>query len=591
MEAPEQQTPSAPQFSERIQQYRREIEALVKQGGEQPQFEFKRMAFVDREHLDDRLDFIKFIQAVANAEISTERCIVIGADPKEKKFYPVTNGDDFDRAKLSAIISAYLYPTPQFESFSLETDAKEGFVVLVLSHDQPRPIVVVKEGRTEQGKNRLDLGDIWIKKDTGIIKATRDQLDAVYRDRMEEQTEDRARKRVKHLLEENLIQASPAPPASTILPNAELLFGPRQDLANYFAHLIASDDLTRFVMLIELVRETLVDGWDTVEGPEEAFYDPNPGVFSNNLNEFYKNRFSPVLDSIVECGILGIKNSVQISWIVRIVDLIVDAFNVCGDFKNRLGGLNRIGNVAFYKWRPAFDCFLGVRVLAIYAVFRERLPYLETILPRIVKIVSPDPYFRTDKTALVLWPFDKLPIGMELGNGRAEFFWKDRLSASWGRYFHTASRFLDASYQFEFLLEFNSFLGTNSQQDTKFSTWLQEYLGSGVRFFYTPDLYSQDLHATVPMAERIYDLLYAGLDFPLYLVFDPKIVNQSFAGLDKPRRLEIYGDFLYGLKSWQSSYLWERFQRMGFMWDWEGRLKKIADPAAQRGKLRRRGGV
>jgi hypothetical protein len=43
MEAPEQQEPSAPQFSGRIQQYRREIEALVKQGGEQPEYEFKRM--------------------------------------------------------------------------------------------------------------------------------------------------------------------------------------------------------------------------------------------------------------------------------------------------------------------------------------------------------------------------------------------------------------------------------------------------------------------------------------------------------------------------------------------------------------------
>jgi hypothetical protein len=590
MAVPEQE-PSAPQFSERIQKYRREIEALVKQGGEQPQYEFKRTVFVDREHLDDRLDFIKFIQAVANAEISTERCIVIGADPKEKKFYPLSNADDFDRAKLSAIISAYLYPTPQFESFSLETDAKEVFVILVLNHDQPRPIVVVKEGRTENGKNRLDLGDVWIKKDTGTIRATRDQLDLIYRERMEVETEDRARKRFKHFLDENLIQPSSAPLVSPILPNAELLVGPRQDLANYFAQLIANDDLTRFVMLVELARETLVEGWDAVEGPQEAFYAPNPIGFLNKLNDFYKNRFSPVLDSVVECGILGIKNSVRTDWIINIVDLFVETFNTCGDFKNRLGGSNRTGNVAFYAWRPAFDCFLAVRAMAIYTVLRSRLPYLETILPKLVKVVSSDLYSETYKTAVVLWPFINLPIGTELRNGRAQFFWKDRISGSWGRHFHSASKFLDASCQFEFLLEFNSFLGTNSQQDPKFGTWLQQYLGSGVRFHYLPDLYSQDLHATVPMAERIYDLLSAGSDFPSYLVFDPKIVNQAFSGLDKSKRLEIYGDFLYGLKSWQSTYLWEGFQRMGFMWDWEGRLKQIADPAAQRAKLRRRGGV
>jgi hypothetical protein len=95
-------------LSERIERHRREIEYLVRQGGEQPQYEFKRAVSLNRDNLDDRLDFVKLLQAVANAEIATEHCIVIGADPTEKKFCAVTNTEEFDPANLSKILSAYL---------------------------------------------------------------------------------------------------------------------------------------------------------------------------------------------------------------------------------------------------------------------------------------------------------------------------------------------------------------------------------------------------------------------------------------------------------------------------------------------------
>jgi len=74
------------QLSERIQKYRAEVQSLVQQGGEQPRFEFKRTTSLKREHLEERFSFIKLLQGLANAEIDGDRCIVIGADPKEKKF-------------------------------------------------------------------------------------------------------------------------------------------------------------------------------------------------------------------------------------------------------------------------------------------------------------------------------------------------------------------------------------------------------------------------------------------------------------------------------------------------------------------------
>jgi len=50
-------------------------------GGEQPEYEFKRSESISREAGKDRYDFIKFIQGVANSDIPVEKCIIVGADP------------------------------------------------------------------------------------------------------------------------------------------------------------------------------------------------------------------------------------------------------------------------------------------------------------------------------------------------------------------------------------------------------------------------------------------------------------------------------------------------------------------------------
>jgi hypothetical protein len=191
-------------LSVRIEEFRREIQTLVIQGVEHPRFEFKRSCSIVRENLEDRLDFIKLVQGVANADVTGERCIVIGADPKEKKWFTVSNGDEFDGATVSSVIAKYLDPVPRFQVFNnLQTDDGQPFVLFVLDADQPRPIVVKTEGPIPKssGKVGLQIGQIWIKRDTGLQLATRSDLDAMYRLRMEEEAEDRARKRFKHFSE------------------------------------------------------------------------------------------------------------------------------------------------------------------------------------------------------------------------------------------------------------------------------------------------------------------------------------------------------------------------------------------------------
>src|SRR5215469_16765346 len=135
-------------------------------------------------------------------EVLDERFIVIGADPTERMFYPVLNAAEFDPALVAPILAKYFDPLPQLEIFNnLQTDEGEPIVLVILSAVQPRPIMVKTEGQRRDGKVRLQVGDIWVKKATALQPASRADLDAMYRQRMEEEAEDRARKRFKHFTE------------------------------------------------------------------------------------------------------------------------------------------------------------------------------------------------------------------------------------------------------------------------------------------------------------------------------------------------------------------------------------------------------
>jgi hypothetical protein len=529
---------------------------------------------------DDRLDFIKLLQGIGNAEIAGERCVVIGADPKEKKFYPVTNVAELDAAKLSQVLNAYIDPAPRVEVFALETDDGVPFVLLVIEANPQRPILITKQGHTEAGKVRLEPGKVWIKKNTGLVRATRADLDLMYSVRIEEEAEDRARKRLRHLLE---ISPTPQPSqASTSrAPISALLVGPKNDLRSFADDLIAAGDLRRFRMLLELARGPLIDGWDNLSvrgGTSPA----DITQFAAGVSGFFRDEFLPSVQSVVELGLLIIKYEADESWFTGVIDVLVDAFDASK-------GLNwlKSGHViqqpdSLRWWRPALEIYAAIRTVAIYAIARKRLSFLGSILPRTVTPISIDDR-SASKTPIVFWPFLGLQFEAgELDGGRAPFFWKERVASAWGKYFGTVTKFLESSSQLELLLEFNSYLATNTLNDTKLKQWLALNV-EDISFFYFPDLYGQDLQATVPMAERIYDILSSSDPrFPRHLAVDVRIFDQLFGEIEPRQRLEIYAGFLYYLKTWQSTTMFQQFRRFPFTYNWQGRLQKIVAEYDQR---------
>jgi hypothetical protein len=576
---------AGPRLSGQIETHRKEAQSLLNQGGEQAQYEFKRSVALGRDNLDDRLDFVKFVQAVANAELKTDRCIVIGGDPREKKFFPVTNLEEFDAANLSKILGSYLDPLPLFQSYRLTTEQGIPFVLIVLEQNQPRPIVVIRQGHTERGKARLEEGDIWVKKNTNTVRAKKADIDLMYKQRSEEEAEGRARQRVAHFIELDSLSRSPTATKTTSIPTFSILVGPRNEFRTFIAELIGTNDRLRFNILLELCRETIVEAWDNVDVPGTM---SDVEQFFKGLDDLHANQYLPALDSLIDAGLLIIKHNADPKWLEAVTDLLVESFDACHRlvrFQMYSGG--KQDKFPSHWWRPSLELYIGIRAIASYAVLRKRLLFLGAILPHIVVRVTVNRMYSNLKTPIVFWPFAALPfVAGELAEGRAQYFWGERVASSWGTYFGTLSKFVESSSQLELLLEFNSYLGTNQIQNPQLQDWVRNKNEAGITFEYAPDLYAQDLQATVPMAESLYDILGSGDVFPAFLTVDPQLPLVAFGNLKGVQRLELYGGFLHRLKAWQSQYRHQAFHAFGFMWNWEGRLKACAQVFADREKAK-----
>jgi hypothetical protein len=565
---PDGKETSPPELSERLKNCLTEIQSLIKQGVEHSHYEFKRSTSLSRDNFDDRLDFIKLIQGVANAESSQERYIVVGADPADQQFYPVTNAAEFDQARVTPILEKYLDPVPNIEIFNnLHTDSGDPLIVIIFNAVQNRPIVIKTEAKKQDGKTRLQVGDIWIKRGTGLQLITRADLDLMYRQRMEEESEDRARKRFKHFTEISAPRTSGMPPSR--IPVRELLVGPATDFQGFVNELIADSDEARFSMLIELIRESLVEGWN-----KQDIQQPFPQDLKSSasaLGDFFRDEYLPALQSLVSACLTIIKHNGKQEWIVSAVQMLTEAFEESRDLRRLKSEYYGQLTGTLQWWRPAFEIFIAFRCVAIYAVMRDRPRFLAPILQCRVVPIRID-HSASDKAPILFWPLpSNMFTGGELMQGRSAFFWTERISASWGAYFGTYEKYIAAACQLELLLEFNSYLG-NSVNESELKKWLDANAGD-LNFYYVPDLFSNSLELTVPMAERCYDVVAAQeRSSPSQYEITPFLFAAVFGSKNLDQRQIIYGGFLDKTKAWQSQTMMQQFQRFPFMFTWQDRL-------------------
>jgi len=555
-----------PSLSQRFDDYGQVVQDLVLHGIEHPSCELKRAVIVDRGTID-RLDFLKLIQGQANSHHKGERLIVIGADQKEKKFFHVENAAEFDPARLSPIFAKYFSPEPLYDIFTMTAEGGETYILIVLGANQPRPILIVTQGDAE-GKSYLRPGDIWIKHNTGLRNATKADLDLMYELRIEQEAEKRARQRFEHFKEE--LGPALLSQAVTATPVPELLVGSRERLARFAQAMMSNGEETRFQMLLEMARESLVVRWAPI-----LVGSKNPHSVSEEAKtevaEFYKNEFMPTSQSVVDLGMLLVKYAGRLEWLSSVVDLLIEAFETSGSI-DRLHAINEAGSLEVPYARPAFEIYLGVRTIAIYTVSRNRLGYLKELLPRYVNAVELQRY-TTSLCPILFWPFAgdlNLP---DVTGGRNENHWSEGVGKTWGEYFQSREHYLAAAAELELALEFNSYLIVRSKQPLV-EAFRSQFPGKYLA--YMPDFWRSRLAPAVPMAEVILDSLKAKGSFPSELAVEPLLTDAVFKAMSEVERVSFLGEVLDELHKWQGQVAMSR-GAFGYQFSWPGHLKDAVE--------------
>ena len=385
-------------LAQRFDTFVQTVEGIVLRGIEHPTCELKRTVTLSKDDLTDRLDFVKLIQGLANSHARTECLIVIGADQKEKKFFEVSNAEDFDPAKISSILAKYLSPEPEYEVFNdVHASTGERYVLIVLNRVQPRPIMTVVDGQTDK-KVHFRPGEIWIKHNTSLKAATKADLDLMYEPVIEREAAKRARVIFEHLkadLGPELLSQ-----AVTSTPVPELLVGSRERLARFAEAMISGAEASRFKMLLEMARHVIVEKWNRLlQGSPYGVSEQERA----RVAEFYKDEFMPALVSVVDLGLQVIRYDGPLKWLGYSTDLLLEAFPISCQI-GRLQRINDAGENAWSLARPAYEIYLAGRTIATYAIARNRLHFMKEILPRYVKPLAPERYDDSLEPFL-FWPF------------------------------------------------------------------------------------------------------------------------------------------------------------------------------------------
>jgi hypothetical protein len=573
-------------LAQRFDGYGEIVEGIVLRGIEHPSCELKRAVAISKGgDTTDRLDFIKLLQGVANSHSTGECLIVIGADQKEAKFIEVDNADDFDPARLSPMFSKFLAPEPRYEIFKLKASTGEQYILFVLNPVQPRPIIAIVDGKTD-AKVHFRPGDIWIKHNTGLKNARKEDLDLMYEPKIEAEAAKRARAVIEHLTRES--GASGPVPVVNPIPVEALLLGSRESLRGFIEARLATSEIMPFSMLLEMARNTLVDKWNKLNrGNFNAF-----GVVDEEQEGFlasYSAEYLPVLQSVVDIGLIVITYQGPVDWLKRVVDLLIEAFEAASQIGRLVAFRDAETNRAYQPstfleraegyqivplpiGRPAYEVYIGARVLATYATMRKRPEYLGTLLSRFVKTVTEDRH--NDSTEpLLFWPFAG-DLGLpRMMNGRNEDYWQERVGLSWPEVFGSKDAFLSAAAGLELILELSSHIFVHDAYPE-----LKPYKENHPKqkYSYLPDFWKNPIGPAVPTAEWIFDKILSEKRFPGIITIEPDLIQKIFAEKTRPERQLFFGEFLFKLKKWHDEMLWQQ-QRFPFYFVWPESLQGAVD--------------
>ena len=543
-------------LSERTSRYKEEVDKVVRQVGEHLLFELKRSCAL--KELEDKIEFIKDVQSICTSKIASERYLVIGADSKARSFVNVDNLADFDEARIRQLLEKYLQPVPQFEVFALQSSDGANFVLFVFRRQRSRRIVAkasVDHPTEKMPKMLIRKGDLWTKGDSTAKRlAAAEDWDDIYGDAIEFETERRTRQRTAHLLERVAAQEK-------LQDRQGLPTVPRSNTDEEFKALIESicisQDRPRFRVLLEGLRDDLVDGWHSIGafGPEDL-----PAIQSAlpertaQVRDHKTNVFLPAMQKLTSTAIYLIKNSGPADLMGTTVRLLEEVYSTA----DQIPGLRWLGPRGLLPSTstehlshtiPALETLISLHLIGAYATKRSRFEYLTPILRATVHEAGRDSA-RERIRPIAFWPLACRwgePAILQRRGGRISLCAeRAKLDPALLKLFGSEAAATAALCQYELLLELNSTLAVASNI-TPDSVAFMKKLYPTIDFQFGPDLIAFPLEGVSSLAvELLAAMKQKDLDALKPILFDSNLATflakdngtvflKLLGGLDKAR--------------------------------------------------------
>jgi hypothetical protein len=575
-QTPEKDDSTSANLSERAAKYREETEKIVCEVGEHPQFELKRSCSLQQ--LAEKIEFVKDIQSIATSRIDTEKFLVIGADADAQEFVPVKNASEFDEASVRQLLERYLVPVPDFEVFRLASSEDSLFVLIVIPKQKTRRIlarVTVEDTNDPKPKVLLREGDLWTKGgSTGKRLAKPQDWDEIYEDVVEAETERRTRQRTAHALELAVAREK----VQTVA--GQPLFVPSFFTDEGFQALMEdiciTQDAARLRLLLERLRDDLVEGWYKVGAYEESqgFFG-NPAAtlpqIRNLISDHIKNIFRPAMHWLTLAGLYVVKNSGPAAFLDSIVALLTEVFNT----SHRLQGAQSLappGSTSPDAEKhvshtvPALESLTSLYIVGAYLAKRNRFQYFQSLIRPDVSRAAPRLTETAYRQPMAFWPIrlgSGEPEELKYRAGKINYCVKriEEDSAYLGL-FGSESAATGALCQFELCLELNSFLACPSPD----TAWSAEYIAKtfpGISFNFWPSLIAFRLEYIHALALTLFtEIRKQEFEILSLILLDSNLVMF----FQRPGANLVFTHFLNGLATDQARLFMEqqRFPPMNF---------------------------
>lgn len=133
-------------------------------------------------HSNTKYDLIKDIMSFSNNLSNEEKYIIFGIDDTNREPLGIQINNLPDISEINNLIQSYCEPFINVEIETFKYENCDLGVLVVCSNNYERPYVVKKD-YSFGGSNKLNLGDIYIRKSANNFKATRSDLEDIYTNR------------------------------------------------------------------------------------------------------------------------------------------------------------------------------------------------------------------------------------------------------------------------------------------------------------------------------------------------------------------------------------------------------------------------